>query len=172
MCTPSSFPSQSAFLCKHALDFLSQPLKCLRKNSARVPAGNEPSDISSAISVFKGCPGTLKVTIHLLSIQEVNVKNHLIYIKKKNRPIILIFNWRHIYFYFMCLDVLPACTCVYNAFSALGSQESDPLELDLEKDVATPTPVKSETQAQKLGRSPEAKSFTETSLLEPWHPIA
>ena len=48
---------------------------------------------------------------------------------------------------------------------------SDPLELDLEKDVATPTPVKSETQAQKLGRSPEAKSFTETGLLETWHPV-
>ena len=32
--------------------------------------------------------------------------------------------------------------------------------------IATPTPVKSVWQVQKLGCSPEAKSFTETGLLE------
>ena len=32
--------------------------------------------------------------------------------------------------------------------------------------------MKSVWQVQKLGRSPEAKSFTETFLLEPWHPTA
>jgi hypothetical protein len=37
---------------------------------------------------------------------------------------------------------------------------------------ATPTPVKSVWQVQKLGLSPEAKSFMETCLLENlWCPI-
>ena len=38
--------------------------------------------------------------------------------------------------------------------------------------IATPTPVKTAWQAQKLGRRPKPKISQKISLLEPWHPIA
>jgi hypothetical protein len=52
----------------------------------------------------------------------------------------------------------------------MNQDEPDPLS-HITCFLAISTPVKSVWQVQKLGHSPEAKSFMETGLWDPWHPV-